>query len=89
MANGNGLPKPEPVWVALSLIVWAVAAALSAQQRSRFIDTLDSLAKDQEARRQVVAINVTNGRRRALTQSVQVAARFIERIVVELRAARR
>lgn len=87
--NGNHAPKPEPVWIALAFVIWATAAALGPQRRERFIKTLSDLAESEEARRRVISINATNGRRRQFTQSVQAAVRFTQRIVAELRAASR
>lgn len=87
--NGNHVPKPEPVWIALAFVIWAIALALGPQRRTRFIEALSELAENEEARRRVISINATNGRRRQVTASVQVAVRFARRIVAELRAADR
>jgi hypothetical protein len=87
--NGNHLPRPEAIWIALAFVVWAVAAALGAQRRARFIDALAAVTQNEDARRRVVAINSTNGRRRAVTANVQVAVTYVSRIVAELRAADR
>ena len=86
--NGNRMPDPDAVWIALGMVIWAIALALGGRRRGAFIAALAALTEDQDARRQVVSIHTTNGRKRAFTQSVQVAATYLARIVAELRAAR-
>jgi hypothetical protein len=83
----NHMPPPEPIWVALGLAIWAVAIALGDRRRGLFIDALERVASDQVAKRRIVAVHQPDGRRRAVTASVQVAASYVTRIVAQLRAA--
>ena len=90
--NGNGFPKPEPALIVIGMVIWAIAVALGPQRRARFIEALAEQVESEEGRRRVVSITTanatTNGGRRALTQAVNFSARFVGRIVAELRAAR-
>lgn len=85
--NGRHMPEPDPMWIALGFVIWALARALGGRRRDIFIDALSELSGDQQAAHRVVSMHATNGRKRAFTQSVQVAESYIARIVAELRAA--
>jgi hypothetical protein len=83
------MPPPDPVWLTLGILIFAIAAALGPTRSAAFIAALDEQAAGQASRRRVIAIHATDGRRRAVTRSVQVAATFVARIVAELRATGR
>lgn len=86
MANGtNHLPKPDPVWVALGIIVAAIAAALGPTRRARFFDAMEELSVEHETRAHVLVF--TRNHRRDLPRSAKVASHWLNRLVVELRAA--
>jgi hypothetical protein len=86
-SNGtNHRPKPEPVWIALGIVVWAVAVALGPKRRQAFIDTLAELTDDHAARRRVIGFEPPQSRSRALSQSVLVAAAWLQRLIGDLKA---
>lgn len=86
MANGtNHRPKPDPQWVALGIVVWAVAVALGSKRRKVFIEALDELTDDHATRRRVIGFDPPQARSRALSQSVLVAAAWLNRLVTDLK----
>lgn len=86
--NGsNHFPKPEPVWVVLGIVVWAVAVALGPKRRRVFIDTLDELTAEHAARGRVVAFGTHSARSRALSSSARTGAAYLQRLIAALRTA--
>jgi hypothetical protein len=86
--NGNGMPPADAVWLALGIVIWAMARALGERRRALFIDALEALASDINALRRIIA---PLGERHHLTQMPQaqrIAGEWLRRIVVQLRAAR-
>jgi hypothetical protein len=83
------MPRPEPIWVALSILIWALAETLGPTRRARLLGAMARYCEADELRRRVTALHLRNGRRRAVSQSAQVACAWITRIVVELGAERR
>lgn len=86
-ANGNHTPKPEACWLALGLVVWAIAIALGRRRRADFIDALERVAHHQEGKSRVVGFGPPNARRGRLTQASLVATAWALRLVADLRAA--
>lgn len=82
--NGNGLPKPEPLWIALGIVVAAMAESLSPRRRALFFAALRTLTDEHEARSRVVVFGSARNHRRDLPQSVRVAIAWLRRLIVEL-----
>lgn len=88
MSERNGMPRPEPIWIALGMVAWAVARALSAERRDRFIDALQMTAAEHEQARRVVAFGPSDGGRRDMRRHARVAGAWVSRLAAELRARR-
>lgn len=86
--NGNGMPKLEPIWLALGDVTWAMATALSPTVRTRFIEALERLADAHENKQQLAAFDIFSLSRRDRARAMRVANTFIRRLIVDLKAAR-
>lgn len=82
--NGNGLPPPDAHWVALGIVVAALAEGLGAKRRARFFAALRSLIDDHEASSRVVVFGSATTHRRDLPHSIRVATRWLRRLTTEL-----
>jgi hypothetical protein len=87
--RGNGFPKAEAIWLALAIVIWAVAEALEDGRGERFIAALERRADEHEALRRVVTFGTTDGQRSMLRRHAGVASQWLSRVAAELRAARR
>lgn len=84
MANGNGLPRPEAIWIALGIVVAAISAARGGKRRRRFIRALRGLIEDHEASSRVVVFGSATTHKRDLPHSIRVATRWLRRLITEL-----
>lgn len=87
MAQNNGLPRPEAIWIALGIVVWALAEALEDGRGRRFLAALDRLADEHAAQGRIVAFDPPVRGGRAMSHAARVAATWVSRIAAELRAA--
>jgi hypothetical protein len=88
VAENKQMPPPDPIWIALGIVIWALAEALGEKRRPQFIAALERIAADHSARGKIVSLHI-NGRRRSVAASAKVASNYITRIVGEMRAAYR
>lgn len=87
--SDEDLPPPEPIWVALALVTWALASALAPTVRVRFVRNLERLCDESEARRHVVAIETQPRAVGPLWVANIVALTWLRRLIAELRAAQK
>lgn len=85
MANGNGMPKPDAMWIALGIVILALAEALEDGLGRRFIDALERRAAEHQDPQRVVAFGPMRSGRQALTQASRTAAAWVGRLAAELR----
>lgn len=79
--NGNGMPKLEPIWLALGIVVWAIASAMAAPMRARFIKALETIIKEHEDRRRIVAFDRRSLGKREVSRIIRVAIVFLRRLL--------
>jgi hypothetical protein len=85
--NGtNHMPKPEPYWIALGIVVWSMAVALGPKRRRMFLDAMEALTEEHVSRRRVIAFRPLNARSRNLPQATLIAAAYLRRLVEGLKA---
>ena len=87
--GGNHLPKPEAIWVALAIVVWAIAAALGPRRRAGFIDAMAAATAQHEARERVLAFGRNGAHSREMSRSVRAATAWLRRLEAALRTAAR
>lgn len=85
----DGMPPPSAIWVALGIVVWAVAEALEDGRGKRFLDALERRAAEHENARQIVAFGPVRTGKPALTQATRAAAAWVGRVAAVLRSATR
>jgi hypothetical protein len=85
MANDHDLPKPEAIWIALGIVVWAIAEALEDGRGRRFIDALER----RTAEHQRAAAVAPFGRRKPTSSATRQAGAWLEKVTQELRTATR
>lgn len=83
----NHMPKAEPHWIALGIVVWSVAIALGPKRRRVFIEALEDLAAEHAARGRVVAFGPHNARNAKLSHASRVAAVWLQRLTAALKVA--
>lgn len=82
--NGNGIPKPEPVWIALGIVVAALATALGAQRRRVFFDALRTMVEQHENRSNVAVFGSLRFNGRNMSQAIRGGVAWLKRLIVEL-----
>jgi hypothetical protein len=82
MRNGNGMPRPEPIWIALGIVIFAIAEALEDGRGRRFLDALERRADEHQTTPTVIPF----GARRPSSQAAQMAAIWVSRVAQELRS---
>lgn len=86
MANGNnGLPKPDPSWIALGIVVLALMEALEDGLGRRFLDALERRSAEHKAPERVIAFGPVQANRRALAEASRTAAAWVGRLAADLR----
>lgn len=83
--GGNHLPAPTAIWIALAVIAFAVAVALGSRRRIRFIEAIEKLVAEHEARTRVVGFGRPQARSAAMTRAIRPAAAWLHRLAAELR----
>jgi hypothetical protein len=82
---GNHTPKPDSHWIALGVVVFALAASMGPNRRRAFIEALEQFTAETEARSRIVAFGrVHSG---AMSRNARTAASWLRRVVSQLRAA--
>jgi len=89
MSSDERMPKPEPIWFALAMIVWALAATFGPNRRARFLDSLARISGDGDTLSQVTPFRRDGQRRANMSQATTIAAGWIARLAEALRAAGR
>jgi hypothetical protein len=84
MRNGNGMPRPEPIWIALGIVIFAIAEALEDGRGRRFLDALERRADEHRASPRVVPLVG----QRPTSQASQQASAWVAKIAQELRSAK-
>lgn len=82
--QGNGMPRPEAIWIALGIVVAALVEALGPRRRARFFAAMRALADEHETASRVVVFGHALNHRRDLPRSVRVAVAWIRRLIGEL-----
>lgn len=80
----NHMPKPEPIWIALGIVVAAIAAALGAKRRRVFFAALRELVHQHESRERVVSFTAARSQTRAMSQAIRGGAAWLSRLIEEL-----
>jgi hypothetical protein len=83
--SGHDLPRPEAIWIALGIVVWAIAEALEDGRGRRFIEALERRATEHESGPRVVPISS----RRTPSRDVRQAGAWLAKVAQELRTATR
>ncbi len=84
MANENGLPSPSAIWLALGIIVAAIAETLGPRRKARFFSALRSLADEHERRSGVLVFGHARNHRKLLPQAARIAVAWLRRLTSEL-----
>lgn len=84
MANGNHMPRPEPGWVALGIVVAALAVALGGERRRMFFDAMRRLVEQHETRNRVVVFGSQRNHVRAMSHAIRGGVAWLKRLIVEL-----
>lgn len=82
------MPPPEAIWMALGLIAWAVAMALAPTVRGRFMNALEMLSEQHEARWRVVSFPPPSLKTGDMSHATRIAIAWVRSILDEFRAAR-
>lgn len=83
--NGSdGMPKPEAIWVALGIVVVAVAVALGSRQRALFFDALRMLIAEHESRERIVVFGRAGRNGRTMSNAIRGGVAWLRRLIVEI-----
>lgn len=82
--NGNHMPKPEAIWIALGITIAATAIALGPKRRPTFFAAFRTLIAQHESRERVVSFDAGRNHRRAMSQSIRASVSWLLRLIVEL-----
>lgn len=84
----NHMPKPEPVWIALGIVVAAVAVTLSVMLGERatrvFFDAMRQMIAAHENRERVVVFGATGRNGRTMSNAIRGGVAWLKRLIVEL-----
>jgi hypothetical protein len=80
-------PRPEAIWIALGIVVWAIAEALEDGRGRRFLDALERRTAEQAGALRVVPFGPPSPDDRTLGAASRLAAAWLRRLAAELRNA--
>lgn len=85
--TGEHMPKPEPIWIALGILVAAYFMTLGARRRRAFLAAVSDMADAHERMERIVAFEVRRNHARAMSHSIRGGVAWIRRLVSELETA--
>ena len=81
------MPKPEPIWIALGILVAAFVMTLSPRRKAAFLAALTTVADTHESMERVVAFDLRLNHARAMSHSIRGGVAWIRRLVSILETA--
>lgn len=81
------MPRPEPYWIALGIVVAAIAISQGPKRRRLFLRALRELTEQHESRTRVVSFDTRRNHTRALSHSIKGSAAWMYRLIEELETA--
>lgn len=85
--NGNHMPKPDAVWVALGIVAFATMLSLPPKRRRVFLDALATLAAQSDSSDRVIAFGARKRWNGTMSQSIRSGVFWLKRLIVELERA--
>lgn len=85
--NGNHLPRPEAIWIALGIVVFAIVRTMSRKKRALFIAELKSLVAEHEGADRVIAFGSRARWNGGMLNAIRGGVFWIRRLIVELERA--
>lgn len=82
--DSNPLPQPESHWIALGIVVAALAIALGRKRRAVFFQALRRITSEHEARERIAVFGQAKGNGRTMSNAIRGGVSWLSRLIVEL-----
>lgn len=83
------MPKPTAIWIALGIVILALAEALEDGLGRRFLDALERRAAEHKDPQRVVVFGAVRANRAEVTQESRTASEWVGRLAADLRGITR